>query len=73
MATEIKIQIENKNEDEIAQIVEIFTALLQCGGLNGVKAGSTNIHYDEQGTFQGIKFEYWPWKKRRKPVDNSRP
>lgn len=43
---------------------EIFTALIQSGGLTGVKGGKTVIHFDQDGTFQKIQLDYYPWQKR---------
>lgn len=59
----IKIEVEGATEDEMIKYTEIFTALVQTGGLSGMKNGSTNIHFDNKGDFQGIRFDYWPWRK----------
>lgn len=63
---EFKIQYEeNLTLEEIRKIEEIFQVLLLKGALLGVKNGSTNIHFDKDGTFQGIQYDYWPWRKRK--------
>lgn len=54
------------NEEEISKLHEIFNALVETGGLLGMKNGSTNIHFDDKGVFQGINLNYWPWKRRKK-------
>lgn len=51
-------------DNEIKQAQEVFLALIKTGGIWGVKSGSTNIHYDPEGVFMGIRFDYWPWKRR---------
>ena len=49
---------------EISDIEEIFLTLIKTGGLTGVKNGSTIIHFDHEGMFQGVQFDYWPWRRR---------
>ena len=46
------------------QIEEIMNALISTGGLSGVKGGQTIIHFDGDGTFQGVEISYWPWRRR---------
>jgi len=53
---------------EVASINQIFTALIATGGLSGMKNGSTSIHFDKDGQFQSIRFDYMPW--RRMKFDN---
>jgi hypothetical protein len=65
----ILLQVEGASMDEMKKYTEIIRALIQCGGLSGMKNGSTNIHFDSQGNFMGIRFNYWPWKKRSQPLD----
>ena len=48
--------------DEIALI---FKALIDSGALLGVKGGSSLIHFDKDGIFQGIGLDYKPWWRRR--------
>lgn len=57
---------EDFNRDEMSNLTEIFQALIDTGGLMGMKNGSTNIHFDANGVFQGVQFTYWPWKRRKK-------
>ena len=66
----IEIEIKNTenigdlNKDKLKKIQEIFTALIQTGGLTGVKGGQTIIHWDSEGNFMGIELAYWTWRKR---------
>lgn len=55
---------------ELQKIGEIFHALVVCGGLTGVKAGQTIIHFDHKGVFKHIELKYTPWSKMRE-LDNS--
>lgn len=59
------------NIDEVQKemIEEIVKALVQSGGLTGVKGGKTIIHFDAFGTFMGVELAYWPW--RRKKLDKN--
>lgn len=61
----VKIEIEGATEQQLVRYTEILTVLLQKGALDGVKGGSTIIHFDGEGTFQGIQLDYWPWRRRK--------
>lgn len=61
---EIQLAVQSNDEKEVTKIKEIFTALIACGGLTGVKGGKTILHFDTDGNFKGIELDYWPWKKR---------
>ena len=65
MNGEIRIAIENTTMDEILRFEEIFKALVKSGGLSGVKGGKTILHFDNEGLFQGIELDYWPWRRRK--------
>lgn len=66
---EIKLDIrnlENFNPSrDFARYEEIFAALIQSGGLDGVKGGKTVIHFDGEGVFMGVQLDYWPYKRRK--------
>lgn len=68
---EIKIQIKNSENigklspEQVDQVTEILTALVTSGGLTGVKGGKTIIHFDGEGTFQGVELDYWPFRRRK--------
>lgn len=57
--------IQTKIEGEAEKVREIFDALVRCGGLTGVKAGKTIIHFDHEGNFTRIQLDYIPWVKRK--------
>lgn len=68
--TKILFDIQREvGKDEMERYQEIFTALIATGGLTGIKAGKTIINFDNEGNFQGIQFDYWPWRRRK--VDKS--
>jgi hypothetical protein len=60
---EIRLSIEGISREDTLKYQEILHALVISGGLN-VRAGSTTIHFDNQGIFQGIQVNYWPFKRR---------
>lgn len=60
----IRLEIEGFDREEIDRYREILYALIKSGGLTGVKAGKTIIHFDPEGIFQGIQLDYWPYKVR---------
>ena len=62
----IELHLDGNTKEEIDKYLEIFRALLQSGGLSGVKGGKTIIHFDAEGTFQGIELDYWPFRRRKK-------
>lgn len=72
----MKIELYIKNTEnlgrmtelDIANITEIFEALIASGGLTGVKGGKTIIHFDGSGLFQQVQLDYVPWRRRK--VDN---
>lgn len=60
----MKIQVEVEQE-YTKRFEEIFAALIQSGGLSGVKGGQTIIHFDQEGNFMGVQLSYWPWRRRK--------
>lgn len=58
------IQLEGLTEEEFIKHKEILQALIKSGGLSGVRGGVTEIHFDAEGNFKGVKLNYWTWKKR---------
>lgn len=44
---------------------EIIGAVVESGGLDGVKGGQTILHFDAIGQFMGVQLSYWPWKRRK--------
>jgi hypothetical protein len=61
----IQIQVEGASPAELNRYLEVMEALVRTGGLSGMKNGSTNIHFDAEGNFMGIRFDYWPWRRRK--------
>jgi hypothetical protein len=61
----LKVEIEGASAEEILRYREIFAALITCGGLTGVKGGKTILHFDNEGVFQGVELDYWPWRRRK--------
>ena len=71
MIQELTIKITNRDNvgtittEQANSIQTIISALIQSGGLTGVKGGKTIIHFDGDGSFQGVELDYWPFRKRR--------
>lgn len=55
---------ENVGTPDLERLQEIFSALVTSGGLSGVRGGKTIIHFDQDGTFQKIQLDYYPWQRR---------
>lgn len=67
--TQINLTLDRElNDEERNKYEEILMALITCGGLSGIKGGQTIIHFDADGTFQGVQFSYWPWRRRSKRI-----
>lgn len=62
---ELEIKVKGASEEDVLRFKEIFGALIQSGGLTGVKGGKTIIHFDAIGVFQGIELDYWPYRRRK--------
>jgi hypothetical protein len=69
MIGEIILQIQGDDQYELAERItkyeKIFRILIEKGALDGVKGGSSNIHFDGDGLFQGVQLNYWPYKEGR--------
>ena len=61
----IKLEIDGVDHSEIERYHEILSALIRCGGLTGVKGGKTILHFDADGTFQGVELDYWPFRRKK--------
>ena len=69
-----KIVIELDCDDEQAdKAAEIFQALVQSGGLFGVRGGQTILHFDSNAVFQGVECAYWTWRRRHVNNDSTTP
>lgn len=62
--TKYNENLRNLTETELDTMREIFLALINSGGLTGVKGGQTIIHFDADGIFQKIELKYFPWIRR---------
>ena len=69
----MKVELEIKSLENVGEItptlkkhfVAIFEALISSGSLVGVKGGKTVIHFDEDGVFQKVQLDYYPWRRKR--------
>lgn len=57
----------NIDQNQIKRAEEIFTELIDSGGLWGVKGGQTIIHFNSVGEYMGIQLSYWPKKRNKTP------
>lgn len=71
----MKFEIEIRNLEnfkltpqQVEKYGEIITALIASGGLDGVKAGQTIIHFDQDAVFMGVQLSYWPWRRRKNMI-----
>ena len=55
----------NPTSVQVEKYTEVVTALITSGGLDGVKAGRTILHFDPDGAFKAVELQYFPWKKRK--------
>ena len=68
MKIDITTTVEVDNVYQADEIAKIFKLLVEKGALQGVRGGSTSIHFDKNAKFQSISFNYIAWKE---PIDNS--
>lgn len=66
---DIELKVRGVDECQLKNYRWILFALLKSGGLDGVKRGRTILHFNSEGGFEGIQFDYWPWKERNKNVE----
>lgn len=60
----IQLEIENISKEETLRYQEILGALISSGAL-GLKNGKATLHFDQDGTFQGVQLDYWAFKRKR--------
>lgn len=58
----LQLELQGYNSEEIERFKEIFKALIQSGGLLGVKGGQTILHFNQTGQFVGVQLSYWPYR-----------
>lgn len=61
----IEINVEGATPEQLKKYTEILTVLIAKGALEGIRGGCVKIHFDANAEFQGIQFDYWPYRKRR--------
>lgn len=60
----IELTMENVSKEETLKYQEILTVLISSGALS-LKNGSASLHFDSEGTFQGVELNYWAFKRKR--------
>ncbi len=60
----IELRIEGVTEADAAKYQEILTVLISSGAL-GLKNGKAMLHFDADGTFQGVQLDYWAFRRRK--------
>lgn len=63
----IELSIENISKEDTIKYQEILAALVGSGALR-LKGAKVTIHLDGDGVFQGIQFDYWPYRRRSKKL-----
>ena len=61
----IEVDIPDKDSSESARYQEIIVSLIGCGALD-LKNGKAVLHFDHEGTYQGVQLDYWAFKRRKK-------
>mgnify|MGYP001612033613 CR=1 FL=1 len=61
MKIDITTTVEVDSVYQADEIALIFKVLVDKGMLQGVKGGSSVIHFDRNARFQGVSFDYKPW------------
>ena len=59
----ITLDIEGISKDETLKYQEILAILVSSGALS-LKNGKAILHFDHEGTFQGVELDYWPFKRK---------
>lgn len=67
----IKLDIEGITEAETLKYQEILTVLISSGALS-LRNGSAVLHFDSDGTFQGVRLEYWAFRRKKGDGDGQK-
>lgn len=67
----IELRIEGITREEALKYQEIISVLISSGALR-LKSGRAVLHFDPEGTFQGVQLDYWAFKRKRGQDDQSR-
>jgi len=65
MKVEITTTVDVESEYQADEIALIFKVLIDKGMLTGVRGGQSLIHFDKEGRFQGVSFDYKPWWREK--------
>ena len=60
----IELKIEGITREQTTIYQEIISVLISSGALN-LKNGKAILHFDSEGTFQGVELDYWAFKRRK--------
>lgn len=60
----IELNIEGVTKEETLRYQEIIAILISSGALR-LKNGSSVLHFDSEGVFQGVQLDYWAFRRRK--------
>ena len=60
----IELNIEGTTKEEVTKYQEILSVLISSGALR-LRNGKAVLHFDSDGTFQGVQLDYWAFKRRK--------
>ena len=60
----IELNIEGTTKEEVTKYQEVLSVLISSGALR-LKNGKAVLHFDSDGTFQGVQLDYWAFKRRK--------
>ena len=63
MKIDIITTVEVDTAHQADEIAKIFKLPIEKGALQGVRGGSTGIHFDGEGKFRTISLNYVVWKE----------
>lgn len=61
----ITLSIENISKEDTLRYQEVLTALIQSGALSLKGGGQATLHFNHEGTFQGVELNYWAFRRRK--------
>ena len=64
MKIDITITVDVDSVYQADEIAKVFKLLVDKGAMSGVKGGQSIIHWDGDGKFKGISFDYWVYRER---------
>ena len=66
----IKLDIEGITEADTLKYQEILAVLISSGALS-LKNGKAMLHFDADGTFQGVQLDYWVFRRKKGDSDGK--